>query len=695
MFGDDLVVPRERGIPPFSWGSSCNQPQGISVNSVAGLSYMSAEEVQVPAEVDDSHMHSGSVPAAKTIAACVDNDRFETLLRELADERNRELAELRREVSRLRGEGGDRGNRSRGRSTCVLTASEATEMTNLVSQRFTQSKFILLPDWLEANWRERSDVRGTLKIAGAVSPTDSIRHLSSDSTEIQAPSRGLLQRWIAYPSSSRQQVWDLIGLAMIMYDVVWMPIALTFSPPNYPLIDVINWVSLLYWTLNVPATLLVGCVVAGETLMEPRAILWNYLKTWCALDAITVLPDWYVSVTELRGDGENSTVQASKFLNLLRIVRIVRLLRLLRIQKLLQTLHDMVESEYTGVIVSVAKMIVLLLMLNHALSCLWWLVGSVDRTTSWISALSLQHAHWSEQYAWSFHWGITQFTPSSMPVQPENLGERCFAVSVVVFALVFFSYIVGSITGSLSQIRIMREDEFKQLWQLRRFMRQHRVRLVLARRIQRYVESRFKTKKQLIPIQTLKTIPLLSTQLLSELKSELCADQLGIHPLFFDLSRISRLTMHRLSHKAVQRKSLACRDLVFNAGERGRSMLYCTSGRFVYERSGGQREVVDNNQSWAVEQALWTLTWFHLGTMSALAESEIMDVEGRSFCDTVSLDPVAYRLAAEYARQYVQWLNTLSVDEASDISSEDDATRARMFLPNRSRRARHGEQSYV
>ena len=40
-----------------------------------------------------------------------------------------------------------------------------------------------------------------------------------------------------------------------------------------------------------------------------------------------------------------------------------------------------------------------------------------------------------------------EFTPASMSVNPTNLAERIFAVSVVVFALVGFSYLVGSITG--------------------------------------------------------------------------------------------------------------------------------------------------------------------------------------------------------------------------------------------------------
>ena len=82
---------------------------------------------------------------------------------------------------------------------------------------------------------------------------------------------------------------------------------------------------------------------------------------------------------------------------------------------------------------------------------------------------------WAAQVA--LHWSLTQFTPASMDVQPQNTIERsglrfplkkrsgksrllqagkvlhsgCFAISVVIFALVGFSYVVGDISSCLMQ----------------------------------------------------------------------------------------------------------------------------------------------------------------------------------------------------------------------------------------------------
>merc|ERR1719414_2266156 len=96
----------------------------------------------------------------------------------------------------------------------------------------------------------------------------------------------------------------------------------------------------------------------------------------------------------------------------------------------------------------------------------------------------------------AFHWSITQFTPASMSVQPTNLVERTFAVAVVVCALVGFSYVVGSITGSLTQLRGIHEEESKIFWELRRYLKRNKVNPELSYRIQRYCEHAWHSQQE-------------------------------------------------------------------------------------------------------------------------------------------------------------------------------------------------------
>merc|ERR1719235_1979343 len=106
-------------------------------------------------------------------------------------------------------------------------------------------------------------------------------------------------------------------------------------------------------------------------------------------------------------------------------------------------------------------MILALLFINHFVACAWYSLTLVGAGENWATYHHFDDAEWSYQYLTSFHWSITQFTPSSMHVQPQNMSERCFAIGVVIFALLGFSWIVGSITGSLSQLRGMQEETSK------------------------------------------------------------------------------------------------------------------------------------------------------------------------------------------------------------------------------------------
>merc|ERR1712151_526597 len=121
--------------------------------------------------------------------------------------------------------------------------------------------------------------------------------------------------------------------------------------------------------------------------------------------------------------------------------------------------YDTIDNEYSFIIAEVIKLMVFILMLNHFIACGWWMIGRASLSlelNSWIT--------WSEpfrdfgvgyQYATSLHWTLTQFTPASMDVVARNILERFYSIIVLIFAMVAFSSIIGSITSSMTVIRSM------------------------------------------------------------------------------------------------------------------------------------------------------------------------------------------------------------------------------------------------
>merc|ERR1719499_204026 len=111
---------------------------------------------------------------------------------------------------------------------------------------------------------------------------------------------------------------------------------------------------------------------------------------------------------------------------------------------------------------------VFILTMNHFIACGWWLTGKASLSLdlhSWITwGEPFQDFGVAYQYATSLHWTLTQFTPASMDVVARNVLERFYSIIVLLFAMVAFSSIVGTVTSSMTVIRTMRNDKQKQFW---------------------------------------------------------------------------------------------------------------------------------------------------------------------------------------------------------------------------------------
>merc|ERR1719464_1551898 len=99
-------------------------------------------------------------------------------------------------------------------------------------------------------------------------------------------------------------------------------------------------------------------------------------------------------------------------------MRLSRLLRLMKLGRIVRHLNEMIDSEDTSIIVHIMKMVVTLMIINHFVSCLWFLVSDTqDCPDTWVCLYGFKDEHWTYVYATSYHWAVSQFTPSSMHIQ--------------------------------------------------------------------------------------------------------------------------------------------------------------------------------------------------------------------------------------------------------------------------------------
>lgn len=570
-------------------------------------------------------------------------------------------------------------------------SQKASETSGKLEQTLEECSRVMSENYLELNlkplWMSNAKLSqvhtGRERRASEVSQIELILDMHES---VDEDLTGIWKYAIAYPGSNIRLCWDLLGGLLIFYDLIYIPLG-TFEPPETTGTVFMDWLTLLFWTFNVPATMTVGYVHAGITIMDPTKIVRNYLKSWFIIDLLTLGPDWTTTIMFSGGVGNSM-----KLLRTLRLTRTMRLLRLVKLRRVIQSITDCLDSEYSALCFSIIKMLVVLLTVNHLIACLWFAIGTAGHNkqlVSWTEDFGIANAAISEQYLVSLHWSLTQFTPASMGVQPVTEGERAFAVLVLMFALIGFAYVVGSITGSLAQLRSMTEKKARDFWLLRRFLRLNKVPKVLCLRIQRYLEHMHSQSENKMSVQQVTVLSMLSKQLNDELQCTINLPQLGVHPLFLYLKETSFVTVSRLAKEAVNGAHFARGDTLFLPGQHATSMYMLSSGTLEYHRNTDSEvlppETVTENEDWISEPALWMESWYHLGQAVSMSECSVLVISSATLADVICrVKPVASTVAI-YAQRFMSWMQELQSRRAlSDVVQGDQvADLISSFIPKK------------
>ncbi|CAE8651744.1 unnamed protein product [Polarella glacialis] len=524
--------------------------------------------------------------------------------------------------------------------------------------------------------------------------------------------KSLFHNIIMVPSDPKRLVWDLCGMVLLAYDVIFIPLG-AFSLGTHPFYDLMDWLTLIFWTGDVFMSCITGYIVKGQICVAPSRILLHYLKTWFFLDLIVIGPDWTFTILLLMDStSDTDSGNLTKLFRALRVVRTIRLLRLAKLQRLISLAKDRITSETVFIALNIVKLIVGLMLINHLIGSVWFGIGQISGTHNWIDANELHSTSVGYQYATSLHWSLTQFTPGSMNVQPVNLLERWYSILVLISGLVIFSSFISSITASMTQLRSLKDDKAKQFWLLRRFLAQRHVPIFLSYRILRYADYATSTDQDYVPESRLWVLNSLTSQLRDELKFVTTFFCLESQPMFAYLIKTEEALMHRLSRSALSELTLASGDPLFSVAELSTCMYFVQSGALQYERDpvlcrvpspeedsaaeaqAGQRSPanVDRpsqrlspssaNSSFSLssgplfsssshappltvyakecicEISLW-VTWMHVGSAHASLDSNLIAVNADDFAEAVGKDPVAWEKLAAYGRAVVDWAGEL------------------------------------
>eukprot|EP00931_Biecheleriopsis_adriatica_P060232 TRINITY_DN36150_c0_g1_i1.p1 TRINITY_DN36150_c0_g1~~TRINITY_DN36150_c0_g1_i1.p1 ORF type:complete len:895 (-),score=160.33 TRINITY_DN36150_c0_g1_i1:106-2790(-) len=478
---------------------------------------------------------------------------------------------------------------------------------------------------------------------------------------------------IILPNSRERAAWEVIGALMLLYDLIVIPLG-SYELPELEIFHVMDWITLIFWTMDIPASCLTAFVQEGETVKSLGRIIRKYVLSWFLLDVVIVGPDWLYWIANA-GSGVGDSLQAANLLKAFRLVRTVRILRLVKFARLLDMLRDQINSEHMLVLMNIMNLAGGLVGMTHLLSGLWYAIGVYKRSLkepNWIDAFGLPGTSLAYRYLTSLHFSLTQFTPASMEVSPQNALERLYAIVLLMCGLVIFSTFISSITQNMLRLTSLRDKKSGHIWLLRKYLRQHKVSGPLFFRVLRFLEYKFQAEENYIPESKVVAITMLSDALRRELQYAVSFSCLKAHA-FLDKLGTGTVMQHLLGSNAISAEHFATDDCIFHHMERASDMYCIECGRVQYTRVvlGAAEDALEAGASdWLAEAAMWT-EWFFLGTAFSLEESKAIIVNVTAVANYVKETPVAFKLSSVYAMAFLQKISSTAQRDLSDLTRSE------------------------
>jgi len=275
------------------------------------------------------------------------------------------------------------------------------------------------------------------------------------------------------------------------------------------------------------------------------------------------------------------------------------------------------------------------------------------------------------QYTLSLHWSLSQFTPASMEVFPQNLTERVFNVVVILFAMVSFSSFVSSITSGMTRLGALKNEKVKQHYLLRRYLTEQHISYELTARITRYISLVAAAHQKAIHANKVEMLSLLTGPLRLELQHEIFFPSLQMHPLLERYGQVCKDGIQDLCASALKKVLCAKGECIFRSGMEASGMYFVVNGALRYRNVSLESGVLLRRGQWLSEAVLW-MPWLHMGTARAVLESEMAVLDACKFVSITWRHPDAFRMCKEHAEQYLEQLRRSEtvLDIAPDVAAQ-------------------------
>eukprot|EP00971_Amphidinium_carterae_P077726 1536790-Amphidinium_carterae.1 len=255
---------------------------------------------------------------------------------------------------------------------------------------------------------------------------------------------------------------------------------------------------MFYWSADILQTFFAGYFRDGGGVeMRMWPIAKRYLKGWFLPDIIIVSADWLSFLDGPISGDSAGFLRLGKVSRLARVMRVLRLVRARRLLGVMEKVNNAIGMESTAIVLSIAKNIVFISLMNHVLAALWFWVGLLNEEEGWLKYRKSDH--WFDNYILALSWSTANFTPGSSDIRPNTTPEYTFHVLSLFLALVIFSVFVSTTTSLITKLMNIRSAQTHKIWMLKGFLQQQKFPSEFRDRVLRYVHTAIGARKDMIP----------------------------------------------------------------------------------------------------------------------------------------------------------------------------------------------------
>lgn len=387
-----------------------------------------------------------------------------------------------------------------------------------------------------------------------------------------------------HPTGRFRVSWNVFCILCIAWDIVTVPVHLTFSLPTSSVVVTVDMCMSVFWTVDILVSALTGYRKGNHLEMDFKKVFRHYALTYMLVDIAIVVMEWL-------GHVATEIVSGASTLRLPRTLRVLRAVRLLRVAKLGRVwglLEEQVYSDVWLIGVHLVKWVLMLAFLVHITACCWhslglqqggWITnygegnGTTPETGTW--------AGFPFWYAASARWALAQINGETDQDPFRTVGELFFTIVITVtMALLFMSIFVSSITTKMMEAARLSEEMRSRSHSLGVYLRAHSVSSDLTQKIKYHLV--YTNNKDTVMVGEKHLLEILPHSLSRDLLWEVRRPDFIGHSLFACVDACSPRLSRYICHTGFTSSFNVKHDVFFDVGDACSRMLFLHSGAMVY-----------------------------------------------------------------------------------------------------------------